>query len=260
MENHATAQPARRRTGWARRACRAAAFGAFLASSGLASTSCSIPANFTPTHQPVAKTSITAGELGLKAGVTKKDEAVELLRRNGVTNISTARGLDAGDDKVTIDAVTGDNMHEVLLFRNLAFHRALGIGADEGTATRMYIHLAKAEGRNAVIIVSPDIMRDESSSVIVLLDRIPPKRYFISVSMSNFQEWAGGRGMTDPMMNGHDLGGAGVTFVARGIEGWPWQYALIVKCDGKQLTITPVDMRKVLGCECLTEWFWKKEK
>lgn len=259
------ASPTAQGPGMARREFLRCALGMGAAAT-LAGAGCSIPANYVPDSQPISNAgAITSGSLGLVAGVSKKDTVIELLRKKGITNIATARGLDAKNDKVTIDAVTGDNMLEVLLFRNLVFHRALGIGADAGTATRMHLHVAKAEGWNAVIVVSPDIVRDESNSMVVLLDRVPqdrfpPKRYFIPVVVSNFPEWAGGSGMTDPLMNGHDLDGTGVTFVARGTNGWPWEYALIIKCDGKQLNITPVGMQKVLGCECLSDWFWKKGK
>lgn len=228
-----------------------AAFGRYLGG-------CSFPANYVQEHQLVKKTDASAVVAELKPGITKLDSAFGLLKSRGITNVIRARGLDVNDGNVTIDAVAGDNLYHVLLFRNNVFHKSLNIGADDGTATRIYLHIAKAEGSNAVIVVSPDLTRDGANVVAVLLDRNRPKRYFISTSY--FKEWHLGRGMTDPLMNGSDLDGNGITFVARGIDGFPWKDAVILRCDGKHPpAVTRIDMQKVLHCECIVNWYWRIE-
>jgi len=219
---------------------------------------CAFPASYVQAHQPIATKDAAPFVAELKPGVSTLDETVEKLKKRGVSNITKARGLDAKNDSITIDAVTGDNFYHVLLFRNKVFHRALNIGADEGTATRIYLHVAKAEGSNAIIVVSPDLQHEYASVVAVLLERDAPKRYFISTSY--FPEWVNMRGMNDPLMNGTDLDGNGVTFVARGVDGLPWDKALVLRCDGKgQPQVTRIDMQKLLHCECIVDWYWKRK-
>ena len=219
---------------------------------------CTFPANYVQVHQPVATANAASFLAQLKPGMSTLDEIVEKLKKRGVSNITKARGLDVKNDRITIDVVTGDNFYHVLLFRNKVFHRALNIGADEGTATRIYLHVAKAEGSNAIIVVSPDLQREVSSVVAVLLDRDVPKRYFISTSY--FPEWVRFRGMGDPLINGTDLDGQGVTFVARGVDGMPWDKALVLRCDGKgPPQITRIGMQKTLHCECIADWYWKRK-
>lgn len=219
---------------------------------------CAVPASYVQAHQPVATKDAAPFVVELKPGVSTLDETVEKLKKRGVSNITKARGLDAKNDNITIDAVTGDNFYHVLLFRNKVFHRALNIGADEGTATRIYLHVAKAEGSNAIIVISPDLQHEFSSVVAVLLDKESPKRYFISTSY--FPEWVRYRGMSDPLINGTDLDGNGVTFVARGVDGMPWDKALVLRCDGKGLPqVTSIDMQKILHCDCIVDWYWKRK-
>jgi len=219
---------------------------------------CAFPANYVQVHQPIASIDARSILTELKSGVSTLDETMEKLKKRGVSNITKARGLDAKNDRITIDAVTGDNVYHVLLFRNKVFHRALNIGADEGTATRMYLHVAKAEGSNAIIVISPRLEHDFSSVVAVLLDKESPKRYFISTSY--FPEWVMYRGMSDPLINGTDLDGQGITFVARGVDGMPWDKALVLRCDGKSLPqVTSIDMQKILHCECIVDWYWKRK-
>jgi hypothetical protein len=261
MDNHVSRPPAQHRPGWLKRTCRAAALGVFLAFSPLVSTSCAIPSVYMAEYQKAAKTDANAQTLGLRKGVSGYEETLKLLRKRGVTNIATARGLDAaasakadaGGKDVIIDAVTGDFMGEVLIFRNRVFSGALAIGADAGVATRMYLHIVHTEGLNAVAIVSNDISRQGFPSIAVLLDRPSPKRYFIS--HGNFP--GAETGFNDPLMVGDDLGGNGVTFVWRDHRGFPAEDGVILKCDGKELKVTKVGMQKLIGCDCIYGWYNK---
>jgi hypothetical protein len=221
---------------------------------GLYFGGCTIPGYYVPADQQVSKALVTSVSLGLKPGVSRLEGVVKALREIGVSNIASARGLDAKDENITIDAVTGDNMIEVLLFRNKVFYRSLSISVDAGTATRMYLHMAHTEGKNAVIVVSPDMTRDDRTVVAVLLDKEPQKRYFIGLKY--FPQW-GTRGMADPMINGSDLGGGGVTFVARGSDGFPWPKAFILKANGSEPIVKEKPMLETLDCDCLMQWYTK---
>jgi len=249
MENHLPPRPAAPRRGGLGRAARAAGLGIWLAVSPLAS--CTVPAAYTTQFQNPVKTAASARALGLRRGASTWNGTLGALRKMGVTNIATARGLDAKDQKATIDAVSGDYMGEVLLFRNGVFHSALSIGADGNENTGMYLHIVHTEGVNAVAVVSSEMSRQGYPSVFVLLEREPPKRYFISHGMFPGAE----TGINDPLMVGDDLSGTGVTFVWRDFRGFPAENGVILKCDGKGLAVTKIGMQKLLGCECLWQWY-----
>jgi hypothetical protein len=205
---------------------------------------CAVPAHYVPRYQEVAARSLDLS--GLRRGLSSR-AARARLEALGATNIATAHGVD-GDEAIA--AMTADRARVVLLFRGGRLHRSLPIGCDPGTNTRVYLHLAEAEGATAVILVAAGVRCRGVPAVFVLLDRAAPRRYVIA--FDHFPEWF--RGVVDPKIVGTRLA-LGVTFVARGDDGLPWQSALLLACDGRSVSVTPFSMRRALGCSCLYNWF-----
>jgi hypothetical protein len=207
---------------------------------------CAVPAPYVPSHQAISPGATSRDLSGLRRGLPF-ERARARLEQSGATNIAVARSVSNG---VVVEAMTADLAPVVLLFRDGRLHRSLPIGCDAGTNTRVYLHLAEAEGTAAVIVVAGELRSQGVPSVFVLLDREAPRRYVIAFDY--FPEWF--RGVVDPKIVGTKLA-LGVTFVARGDDGLPWQRALVLACDGRSVSVTPLSMRKALGCECLYEWF-----
>jgi len=215
--------------------------------------SCMVPSRSVPKYEDVRQTDLSADSLGLRRGVSKLDDVKESLRKRA-SNVVSAQGLDAKGGNAMIEALSADGMAQLLIFKNNKFEKALPVGCEKGTNTKMYLHVAKTEGTNAVIVVSQEIRSRGIPSVIVVLDRDPPKRYAIAYDF--FPEWF--KGVVDPLMVGGDLDKDGVTFVARGENHLPWDNALILKCDGKKVEVRQVSMQEAAqGCECIGEWFSK---
>jgi len=211
----------------------------------LVSPGCVGPAVHRPIHELVA--SLPTPSLSLPAG-TGLDQALQRLHRIGATNIARARGVE-GDD--SLEAVTADGLQEVLLFRDGRLSRTLPIGCDRGTNVRSYLHLARSEGRTAVIVLSSTLRHQGVPSVMVLLDREPARRYVIA--HDHFPEWF--KGLVDPRIVGADLDRPGVIFVARDDSGLPWDNAVIFRCDGRQVQVTPVSMARAARCSCIYDWY-----
>ena len=170
------------------------------------------------------------------------------LSRRGATNVASARGVDGRQE---LEALTADGLAHVLLFRDGRLSRALPIGCDRGTDVRSFLHLARAEGAVAVVLLSPSVLSRGVPAAFVLLDRRPARRYVIAHDL--FPEWF--KGVVDPRIVGTELGWPGVTLVARGDDGRPWDQALIFRCDGKRVEITPVSMLEAARCDCIRDWY-----
>lgn len=170
------------------------------------------------------------------------------LRRRGATNVVSARGVDG---KQALEALTADGLAHVLLFRDGRLSRALPIGCDRGTNVRSFLHLARAEGSAAVVLLSPSLLSRGVPAAFVLLDRRPNRRYVIAHDL--FPEWF--KGLVDPRIVGTELGWPGVTLVARGDDGRPWDHALVFRCDGKQVEVTTVSMADAARCGCIRDWY-----
>jgi len=179
---------------------------------------------------------------------TPLSEVRRELRRRGATNVASARGVDGEQELV---ALTADGLAHVLLFRDGRLSRALPIGCDRGTNVQSFVHLARAEGAAAVVLLSPGLLSRGVPSAFVLLDRRPNRRYVIAHDL--FPEWF--KGLVDPRIVGAELGWPGVTLVARGDDGRPWDHALIFRCDGKQVEVTPVSMVEAARCGCIRDWY-----
>lgn len=196
-------------------------------------------------------------------GKTTYVEAIRRLRELNVSNLCATIGNIPGENVGTYRMLSGDNLNEIYVFRNMLFVRAVGMHAFPGgdifepTAVNLNLAVVKVINKSAVMVCGPRLA-DEQGNIGIIVVLNDESNTYTTVSHTEFDLWYAGVNM--PYVSGSDLD-MGTYFTARDKHGTPWHYAYRLKYKKERVEVVEkILTQRLLSCSECNQWFHYPER